>query len=146
MAGRSVYMYRLSSSDKLVFGPSWDFDYTCSRPYQLGPNTDYTLENAKDRFTNYDWWQLFLEIPEGVQLIKARYTDYLRDIYLSEIDKAKQYYQFYEMQIKADAEIWYKQKVSNTDTLVDDNYKWTCDYFELRLEMMDELFLKQENK
>ncbi len=146
MAGRSVYMYRQSKDGKLIFGPSWDFDYTCSRPYKLGPNTDYTLENAKDRFTNYDWWKLFLDIPEAQELIKARYTNYLKGIYLSEIDKAKQYYQFYEAEIKADAEVWYKQKVSDTDTLVEDNFKWTCDYFELRLEMMDELFLITENR
>ena len=141
MAGRSVYMYKESTDSKLVFGPSWDFDYTCSRPYKLGPNTDYTLENAKDRFTNYDWWKLFLDIPDAVELIKERYTIYIRDIYLHEIDCAKEFYAFYEDKIKIDAELWYSKDVDDTATLVEDNFSWTIDYFELRIEMLDELFL-----
>jgi len=145
MAGRSVYMYKLSSSSKLVFGPSWDFDYTCSRPYTLGPNIDYTLENAKDRFTNYDWWTLFLETPVALRLVKERYTLYLRDIYIHEISSAEQFYRFYEDEIKSDAEIWYFEDVADTDTLVSDNFSWTMDYFSLRIEMMDELFLLEKN-
>ncbi len=141
MAGRSVYMYKKSADSKLVFGPSWDFDYSCSRPYTLEPNVDYTLENAKDRFTNYDWWALFLEIPEAVNLIKERYTLYLRDIYLHEIKLATEFYSFYEQSIKEDAFIWYFNKVENINTLVNDNYNWTMNYFSLRLEMMDSLFL-----
>ena len=141
MAGRSVYMYKLNSSGKLVFGPSWDFDYTCSRPYKLGPNTDYTLDNAKDRFTNYDWWELFLEIPDAIDLIKNRYTHFVRDIYVHEIKSCAQFYNFYESEIKADASIWYYNDVSDTNALVNDNFNWTISYFTLRLEMMDELFL-----
>ena len=141
MAGRSVYMYRTDKNSKLVFGPSWDFDYTCSRPYILGPNTDYTLDNAKDRFTNYDWWELFLNIPEAEELIKERYTLYLRDIYLHELESAKEFFYYYEDMIKADSAIWYNDDVEDTNTLVDDNFLWTLKYFELRLEMLDELFL-----
>lgn len=141
MAGRSVYMYRSSKNGKLVFGPSWDFDYTCSRPYTLGPNIDYTLSNAKDRFTNYDWYALFLNITEAEELIKERYTLYLRNIYLHELESAKEFFFYYEEEIKADAAIWYRDNVENTDTLVDDNFLWTFNYFELRLEMLDELFL-----
>ena len=144
MAGRSVYMYRESVDGKLIFGPSWDFDYTCSRPYKLGPNTDYTLENAKERFTNYDWWTLFLDIPEAVELIKERYTLYLRDIYVHEFESAKSFFYFYEDEVKADASVWYSDDVEDTDTLVDDNFSWTFNYFELRLEMMDELFLIED--
>lgn len=141
MAGRSVYMYKKSAEDKLVFGPSWDFDYTCSRPYRLGPNVDYTLDNAKDRFINYDWWKLFLDIPEAQALIKNRYTAYIRDIYLYGIELAKQFYSFYESDIKEDAAIWYENDVSDVNALVEDNFSWTCEYFKLRIEMMDELFL-----
>lgn len=144
MAGRSVYMYKEGKEGKLVFGPSWDFDYSCSRPYRLGPNIDYSLHNAKDRFTNYDWWQLFLEIPEAVQLIKERYTLYLRDIYVHEFAEAKKFYAFYESDIKTDAVIWYAEDVENTDALVDDNFVWTFNYFDLRLEMLDGLFLLQD--
>ena len=32
----------------------------------------------------------------------------------------------------------------DTDALVDDNFSWTFNYFALRLEMMDELFLIEE--
>ena len=141
MAGRSVYMYKLTTDSKLVFGPSWDFDYTCSRPYTLGPNVDYTLSNAKDRFTNYDWWKLFLDIPGALELVKERYTYYLRDIYLHEINGAKDFYNFYETAIKDDASIWYSNDVDDTNTLVTSNFNWTMDYFKLRMEMMDELFL-----
>ncbi|MBQ9070736.1 MAG: CotH kinase family protein [Clostridia bacterium] len=141
MAGRSVYMYRTSKDSKLIFGPSWDFDYTCSRPYTLGPNIDYTLDNAKDRFTNYDWWALFLNIPEAKELIKERYTLYLRDIYLHEFESAKEFFYYYEDKIKADSAIWYNDDAEDTDALVDDNFLWTFKYFELRLEMLDELFL-----
>lgn len=141
MAGRSVYMYKTSVDGKLIFGPSWDFDYTCSRPYRLGPNIDYTLDNAKDRFTNYDWWSLFLQIPGADDLIKERYTHFTRDIYIHEFESAKQFYSFYETDIKLDASIWYSKDVADTNVLVDDNFKWTFDYFALRLEMMDELFL-----
>ena len=144
MAGRSVYMYRESSNSKLVFGPSWDFDYTCSRPYQLGPNVDFTLENAKDRFINYDWWMLFLDIPGAEQLIKQRYTIYLRDIFVHEIESAKQFYLFYQDEIKEDASIWFNDDVDDTNKLVEDNFKWTSDYFVLRIEMLDELFLIQQ--
>ena len=141
MAGRSVYMYKLTTDSKLVFGPSWDFDYTCSRPYTLGPNVDYTLSNAKDRFTNYDWWKLFLDIPGALELVKERYTYYLRDIYLHETNGAKDFYNFYETAIKDDASIWYSNDVDDTNTLVTSNFNWTMDYFKLRIEMMDELFL-----
>ena len=134
-------MYKKSVEDKLVFGPSWDFDYTCSRPYRLGPNVDYTLDNAKDRFINYDWWKLFLDIPEAQALIKNRYTAYIRDIYLYGIELAKQFYRFYESDIKEDAAIWYETDVSDVNALVEDNFSWTCEYFKLRIEMMDELFL-----
>ena len=141
MAGRSVYMYRTDKNSKLVFGPSWDFDYTCSRPYVLGPNTDYTLDNAKDRFTNYDWWELFLNIPEAEELVKERYTLYLRDIYLHELESAKEFFYYYEDMIKVDSAIWYNDNVEDTNALVNDNFLWTLKYFELRLEMLDELFL-----
>lgn len=141
MAGRSVYMYRSSVDGKLIFGPSWDFDYSCSRPWQTAPNTDYTLSNAKDRFYNYDWWKLFLQIPQAQNLIKSRYTNYLRPIYNYEIAEAKLFYEFYETAIKEDASIWYSSNVADTNKLVDDNYAWTCEYFRLRMEMMDELFL-----
>lgn len=141
MAGRSVYMYRPSVNGKLIFGPSWDFDYSCSRPWQTAPNTDYTLTNAKDRFYNYDWWKLFLEIPQAQNLIKIRYTNYLRPIYNYEIAEAKLFFAFYETAIKEDASIWYNKNVSDTAKLVDDNFAWTCEYFRLRMEMMDELFM-----
>ncbi len=141
MAGRSVYMYRETTTGKLVFGPSWDFDYTCSRPYKLGPNTDYTLDNAKDRFTNYDWWSLFLDIPDAVDLVKERYTAYLREIYLYELESAKEFFSFYEDKIKEDATIWYSDDVDDVIKLVEDNFSWTFDYFDLRIEMLDELFL-----
>lgn len=141
MAGRSVYMYRASKDSKLVFGPSWDFDYSCSRPYTLGPNVDYTLDNAKDRFTDYDWYALFLNIPEAKELMKERYTLYLRDIYLHELESAKKFFYCYEDEIKADSAIWYSDDAEDTDALVDDNFLWTFKYFELRLEMLDELFL-----
>lgn len=142
MAGRSVYMYKQNAESKLIFGPSWDFDYSCSRPYQLGPNTDYSLDNAKDRFTNYDWWSLFLNIEESSKYICNRYKAYLRKIYLEEIENAKKYYYKYEELIKTDASIWYSEKINDTNKLVDDNFKWTCNYFELRMEMMDSLFNK----
>ena len=144
MAGRSVYMYRVSADSKLVFGPSWDFDYTCSRPYRLGPNIDFTLDNAKDRFTNYDWWTLFLDIPEAIGLIQERYTIYLRDIFLHELKSAKEFYYFYQDEIKADAALWYSDDVDDINALVDDNFSWTFDYFDMRLEMMDSLFLISE--
>ena len=142
MAGRSVYMYRPSVNGKLIFGPSWDFDYSCSRPWSAtSPNSDYSLTNAKDRFTNYDWWKLFLEIPQAEQLIKYRYKNYLRKVFVHEIEEAKEFYLFYESKIKTNAEKWYRQNTNDTDKLVEDNYNWTFDYFRLRMEMMDELFL-----
>lgn len=142
MAGRSVYMYKSSVNGKLVFGPSWDFDYTCSRPYAMTPNTDYTLDNAKDRFCDYDWWKLFLEIDGATELVQQRYTNYLRDIYLVEIEEAKLYFDVHEHIIKENAKIWYSSYVDDTDMLVDNNRDWTFNYFELRLQMMDELFLQ----
>lgn len=142
MAGRSVYMYKPSVDGKLIFGPSWDFDYSCSRPWKTAPNTDYTLTNAKDRFIDYDWWKLFLSIPESQELITNRYSNYLRTIFNYEIEEAKLFYNFYQDHIKEDAEIWYSSNTSNTDALVEDNFKWTCEYFTARMKMMDNLFYK----
>ena len=143
MAGRSVFMYLKSSQDKLILGPSWDFDYTCSRPYQMEPNNDFTLENAKDRFTDYDWWKLFLDIEGSEALIKQRYTSFLRKIYLNEIKNAKKHFKNNQQRIYENANIWYLKNTLDTKKLVDDNYNWTFSYFELRMEMMDNLFLKK---
>lgn len=142
MAGRSVYMYRESIDSKLIFGPSWDFDYSCSRPYQLGPNQDYSLDNVNDRFYNYDWWKLFLEIDETENLIKNRYTNYLRDIYFESIEDAKQHFNKNKDLIIEDAFIWYSKDVEDINKLVEDNYNWTCEYFRLRMDFMDSLFKK----
>ena len=147
MAGRSVYLYKSSKTSKLVFGPSWDFDYTCSRPYSASsPNTDYTLTNAKDRFYDYDWWKLFLEIDGAEDIVKDRYTNYLKKIYEYEIQQALTFFEFYEEDIKQNASIWYSSNTNDTNALVDDNKKWTFDYFKLRMEMMDSLFLKDTTK
>ena len=140
MAGRSVFMYRSSTSGKLIFGPSWDFDYSCSRPYQMKPNDDFTLDNAKDRFYDYDWWKLFLEIEGTSSLIKTRYKQFLRPIYLKEIENAKTHFKNNEERIKENARIWYTKYTTETDKLIEDNYNWTFSYFKLRMEMMDELF------
>ena len=139
MAGRSVYIYK-NTNGKLVFGPSWDFDYTCSRPYQMAPNTDYNLENAKDRFYNYDWWKLFLEIEGAQELISKRYNNYLKDIITYELTEMKRYFEFYSLEIYENAEIWYSKDAKDTKQLVLDNYNWTCQYFKLRMELMDEIF------
>ena len=37
--------------------------------------------------------------------------------------------------------LWSGRFGKDTDALVDDNFLWTFKYFELRLEMLDELFL-----
>ena len=140
-AGRSVYMYLPTVNGKLIFGPSWDFDYSCSRPFQLGPNQDYRLDNAKDRFYNYDWWKLFLEIDGSVDLIKNRYTSFLRNIFIDEIELSKSFFNTYNALILEDASIWYSSKVNDTEKLVLDNFNWTSTYFSLRMEMTDELFL-----
>lgn len=94
LAGRSTFMYLPDVNGKLIFGPSWDFDYTCSRPYQLGPNQGYTLDNAKDRFSHYDFWELFLQFDEAEQLISNRYSNYFRPIIEYELNEAQRYYDF----------------------------------------------------
>ena len=65
----------------------------------------------------------------------------MRNIFVNEIEQAKEFYAYYEEKIKADAAIWYSKDVDDTSKLVEDNFQWTCDYFLLRMEMMDELFL-----
>ena len=47
--------------------------------------------------------------------------------------------------IKTDANIWYSNDVQDTNLLVTDNFNWTMDYFKLRMEMMDVLFLISTN-
>ena len=91
LAGRSTYLYLPDVNSKLIFGPSWDFDYSCSRPYQLGPNQDFTLENAKDRFTHYDFWELFLEIDGTQKLISKRYCNFIKPIVTYELNEGKRY-------------------------------------------------------
>ncbi len=107
MAGRSTYLYLPDVNGKLIFGPPWDFDFTCSRPYQTGPNQDYTLENAKDRFSHFDFWEKFLEIERTEEIIAKRYTRYFRPIADYELQEGARHYAFYESLIKANAEIWY---------------------------------------
>ena len=139
LAGRSTYLYLPDVKSKLIFGPSWDFDYSCSRPYQLGPNQDYTLENAKDRFTHYDFWELFSEIDGVNTLISNRYSNYIRPIVMYELEEGQKYYSFYEALIKENAEIWYTE-IDNREALLSNNLNWTFDYFELRMQMFDSLY------
>ena len=141
LAGRSTYLYLPDVNSKLIFGPSWDFDYSCSRPYQLGPNQDYTLENATDRFTHYDFWELFLEIDGVNALISNRYSNYIRPIVMYELEEGQKYYSFYETLIKENAEIWYTE-IDNRELLLSSNLNWTFDYFELRMQMLDSLYKK----
>ena len=141
LAGRSTYLYLPDVNSKLIFGPSWDFDYSCSRPYQLGPNQDYTLENAEDRFTHYDFWELFLEIDGVDALISNRYSNYIRPIVMYELEEGQKYYSFYETLIKENAEIWYTE-IDNRELLLSSNLNWTFDYFELRMQMFDSLYKK----
>ena len=140
LAGRSTYLYLPDVNGKLIYGPSWDFDYSCSRPYQLGPNQDYNLENAKDRFTHYDFWELFLDIEGTDDLIARRYTRYLRPIINYELDEGQKYYTFYNELIKENANIWYTE-IDDIDALLQNNYQWTFNYFTLRLELYDSLYL-----
>lgn len=139
LAGRSTYMYLPDVNGKLIFGPSWDFDYTCSRPYQLGPNQDYTLENAKDRFSHYDFWEKFLEFDEAKTLISDRYTNYFRPIIEYELEEGKRYFEFYSDLISENANIWYSE-IEDIDALIENNYNWTFSYFELREELYDDLY------
>ena len=141
LAGRSTYLYLPDVNSKLIFGPSWDFDYSCSRPYQLGPNQDYTLENAEDRFTHYDFWELFLEIDGVNTLISNRYSNYIRPIVMYELEEGQKHYSFYEALIKENAEIWYTE-IDNRELLLSSNLNWTFDYFELRMQMFDSLYKK----
>ena len=140
LVGRSTYMYRLSTEGKLIFGPSWDFDYTCSRPYSMEPNTDYNLENAKDRFYNYDWWKLFLEIEGTDKLIYERYVNYFKPIVEYHLQEMNIHYDFYKNEIISNGNIWYGKY--DVNELIEDNHKWTNDYFALRMEMMDDTFNK----
>ena len=139
LAGRSTYLYLPNTNGKLIYGPSWDFDYTCSRPYQLGPNQDYNLVNAKDRFTHYDFWELFLDINGADELIARRYTYYLRPIFVYELNEGKNYYNFYYNIIKENSDIWYSEIEDRTDLLLK-NFNWTCSYFDLRTELFDSLY------
>lgn len=139
LAGRSTYLYLPDVNGKLIYGPSWDFDYSCSRPYQLGPNQDYNLENAKDRFSHYDFWELFLEIDGVNELISKRYTYYLRPIILYELQEGKKYYSFYSDLIKENGDIWYTE-ISDRASLLKNNFDWTFDYFTLRNELYDSLY------
>ena len=139
LAGRSTYMYLPDVNSKLIFGPSWDFDYTCSRPYQLAPNQDYTLENAIDRFSHYDFWELFLEFDQASQLISKRYTNYFRPIVEYELNEGKRYFEFYKDLINGNANIWYSE-IEDINALVENNYNWTFSYFELRCKFFDNLY------
>lgn len=143
LAGRSTYLYLPDVNGKLIFGPPWDFDYTCSRPYQMGPNQDYTLENAKDRFSHFDFWEKFLEIEGTEEIIAKRYTRYFRPIADYELQEGGRYYAFYESLIKANAEIWYSE-IEDIDALLENNRDWTFDYFALRKELYDSLYLQTE--
>ena len=140
LAGRSTYLYLPDVDKKLIFGPSWDFDYTCSRPYQLGPNQDYTLENATDRFTHYDFWELFLDIEGVEELISNRYTRYLRPIINYELQEGQRYYNYFYSLIKDNADMWYSE-IDDREALLISNYQWTFSYFELRRGMLDSLYL-----
>lgn len=140
LAGRSTYMYLKDVNEKLIFGPSWDFDYTCSRPYQLAPNQDFSLENAIDRFTNYDWWKLFLEIDGTEVLIKQRYSYYFLPIFEYELNEAKKYFIFYEDLILENGNIWYSE-INNVEELIANNFSWTFSYFDLRIKFYNSLFL-----
>lgn len=139
LAGRSTYLYLPDVNGKLIFGPSWDFDYTCSRPYQLGPNQDYTLDNAKDRFSHYDFWELFLQFDEAEQLISNRYSNYFRPIIEYELSEAQRYYEFYYDHILENANIWYAE-IEDIEALLKNNYNWTTFYFSLREELFDSLY------
>lgn len=141
LVGRSAYLYLPDVNGELIYGPSWDFDYSCSRPYQLGPNQDYTLENAKDRFSHYDFWELFLEIDGTEELISQRYKNYLRPIITYELVEIEKYYHFYENIIMDNATIWY-QEISDINSLLDKNFSWTIAYFALRVELFDSLYNK----
>ena len=143
LAGRSVYLYLPDVNGKLIYGPSWDFDYSCSRPYQLGPNQDYTLENATDRFSHFDFWELFLEIDGVDELISSRYTYYLKPIIEYELQEEERYYNFYKEMIKANADIWYTEIEDIPDLLVK-NLEWTFEYFSLRCAFYDALYLIEE--
>lgn len=140
LAGRSVYLYLPDINSKLIYGPSWDFDYTCSRPYQLGPNQDYTLENATDRFSHFDFWEKFLEIEGTHSLIASRYTNYIRPIVNFELEEEQRYYSFYEEYIKNNANIWYTE-IEDIDALLENNLNWTFSYFKLRMEFYDSIYL-----
>lgn len=140
LAGRSVYLYLPDINSKLIYGPSWDFDYTCSRPYQLGPNQDYTLENATDRFSHFDFWEKFLEIEGTHNLIVSRYTNYIRPIVNFELEEEQRYYSFYEKYIKNNAHIWYTE-IEDIDALLENNFNWTFSYFKLRMAFYDSIYL-----
>lgn len=140
LAGRSVYLYLPDINSKLIYGPSWDFDYTCSRPYQLGPNQDYTLENATDRFSHFDFWEKFLEIKGTHNLIASRYTNYIRPIVNFELEEEQRYYSFYEEYIKNNANIWYTE-IEDIDALLENNFNWTFSYFKLRMAFYDSIYL-----
>ena len=140
LAGRSVYLYLPNINSKLIYGPSWDFDYTCSRPYQLGPNQDYTLENATDRFSHFDFWEKFIEIEGTHNLIASRYTNYIRPIVNFELEEEQRYYSFYEEYIKNNANIWYTE-IEDIDALLENNFNWTFSYFKLRMEFYDSIYL-----
>ena len=139
LAGRSTYLYLPDVEGKLIFGPSWDFDYSCSRPYQLGPNQDYRLDNTDDRFSHYDFWELFLDIPGVDRLISNRYTYYFRPIFVYEILEGQNYFSTYEELISENANKWYEE-IDDIPSLVLDNYDWTFDYFEARLDFYDSIY------
>lgn len=132
-AGRSVYMYRKGVEGKLIFGPSWDFDYSCSRQWSLKPNEDFSLDNFNDRFKGFEWWNLFLAIPKGKELVSKRFQEFNLPILENEIYEATRYYDVHEDDIKRDAKLWYSKYVENTDQLVEKNYKWFIEYLTKRI-------------
>lgn len=138
-AGRSTYMYRLSTNSKLIFGPSWDFDYTCSRKWSLEPNQDYTLDNVNDRFYNFDWWKLFLNIDGALELINKRW-ERNHDIINHELNEVKNYFMTYKNYIIDDSKIWYTKYCDDVEKLVLDNYNWYISYITKRLEFYDSVF------
>lgn len=141
VAGYSTYLYLRDFDRKLIFGPANNYERTCSRPYQLGPNTDYTLNNAQERFINYDFWKLFLEIEGADELIARRYTYYFRPIIEYELNETELYYDSYKDLIKENADIWYTE-IGDRNALLSDNYQWIFNYFSLRKSMFDSLYYR----
>ena len=137
--------YTCTSSDesinnKLNFGPIWDYDWCLYTAWTGVPNQIYNVVDTIS-YSNL-FFQTMASVPEFYSLVKERYQLYAKDALENYINDFDGIVESIEVSLELNQQLCYSRI---DDGLTEDNINFLKDFLERRKELLDELWLDEDN-